>query len=127
METSSVAPAAGASKRLMRSLLAIGQNRAELALVELQEERERVLQAVLLTLGVAVLGLLAGLGLMASIVVFFWEQSHLAALLLMTLLHAVAAWWVQRRLAELKREWRTLPETCDQLRKDRECLERLLD
>jgi uncharacterized membrane protein YqjE len=127
METPSVAPATVASKRFARRLLAIGQNRVELALVELQEERERVLQALLLTLGVAVLGLLAGIGLMASIVVFFWEQSHLAALFVMTLLLAVAAWLVQRQLAGLKREWQTLPETCDQLRKDRQCLERLLD
>ena len=47
-------------KRLARLLLAIGENRLELLSVELQEERERLLCAILLALGVAAFSLLAG-------------------------------------------------------------------
>ena len=45
------------SKRLARRLLAIGENRFELLMVEVQDERERLLHAIVLALGVAALGL----------------------------------------------------------------------
>jgi uncharacterized membrane protein YqjE len=41
--------------------LAIGENRFELLMVEVQEERERLLHAIVLALGAAALGLLAGM------------------------------------------------------------------
>ena len=41
------------SKRFARRLLTIGENRFELLMVEVQEERERLLRAILLALGVA--------------------------------------------------------------------------
>src|ERR1035438_1109231 len=40
-------------KRFARRLLIIGENRFELLMVEVQEERERLLRAILLALGVA--------------------------------------------------------------------------
>ena len=51
---------AAASKECARRLLTIGENRLELLTVEVQEERERLLRAFLLALGVAAFGLLAG-------------------------------------------------------------------
>jgi uncharacterized membrane protein YqjE len=47
------------SKRFARRLLSIGENRCELLMVEVQEERERFLHAILLALGMAGFGLLA--------------------------------------------------------------------
>ena len=41
------------SKRCTRRLLTIGENSFELLMVEVQEERERLLRAILLALGVA--------------------------------------------------------------------------
>jgi hypothetical protein len=41
-------------------------------MVEVQEERERLLPAILLALGVAALGLLTGVALAGAIVVLFW-------------------------------------------------------
>jgi uncharacterized membrane protein YqjE len=55
------------SKTFARRLLTIGENRLELLTVEVQEERERLLHAFLLALGVAAFGLLAGLTLTAAI------------------------------------------------------------
>ena len=46
------------SKHFARRLLTIGENRLELLAVEVQEEREGLLHAILLALGVAALGLL---------------------------------------------------------------------
>ena len=63
------------SKHFARRLLTIGENRLELLTVEVQEERERLLHAFLLALGVATFGLLAGLTLTAAIVVLLWACS----------------------------------------------------
>ena len=63
-----------ASKRLVRRLLTIGENRFELLMVEAQEERERLLQAIRLALAVAVFGLLAGVALTGAVVVSAGHQ-----------------------------------------------------
>jgi uncharacterized membrane protein YqjE len=114
------------SKRFARRLLTIGENRLELLAVELQEERERLLRAILLALGVGTLGLLAGVALTGAIVVLFWEVSPLAALLVLTGLYGATAVCLYRRLTRLLRDWQNLPATIDQLRKDRACLEKHL-
>ena len=114
------------SKRLARRLLTIGENRLELLMVEVQEERERLLRAILLALGVAAFGLLAGVALTGAIVVLLWELSRVAALLVLTSLYGATAVFLYRRLMLLLREWQNLPATLDQLRKDRACLEKNL-
>jgi len=113
-------------KRLARRLLIIGENRFELLIVEVQEERERLLHAILLALGVAAFGLLAGVALTGAIVVLLWEVSRVAALLVLTCLYGVTAVFFYRRLTLLLRDWQNLPATLDQLRKDRACLEKNL-
>jgi uncharacterized membrane protein YqjE len=114
------------SKRFARRLMTIGENRLELLLVELQEERERLLYAILLALGVGTLGLLAAVALTGAIVVLFWESSRLAALLALTGLYGATAVCLYQRLTRLLRDWQNLPATLDQLRKDRACLEKHL-
>ena len=111
------------SKRLARRLLTIGENRLELLMVEVQEERERLLRAILLALGVAAFGLLAGVALTGAIVVLLWELSRVAALLVLTSFYGTTAFVLYRRLTLLLRDWQNLPATLDQLRKDRACLE----
>src|SRR5271163_3557515 len=124
METPSdtVPHLADASKRLAQRALVICENRLELLMVEVQEERERFLRAVLLALGAAAFGLLAGVGLTAIIAVAFWQQSPVAALVILTTLYTAAAALFYARLARLQRDWQMLPTTLEQLRKDRECL-----
>ena len=115
-----------ASKRFARRLLTIGENRLELLMVEVQEERARLLRAIMLALGVAAFGLLAGVALTGAIVVLLWELSPVAALLVLTGLYGATAVWLYRRLTLLLRDWQNLPATLDQLRKDRACLEKSL-
>jgi len=115
------------SKRLARRLLTIGENRLELLTVEVQEERERLLHAFLLALGVAAFGLLAGLTLTAAIVVWLWACSPVAVLLILSVLYGAAGICLYRRLIGLLRDWQTLSATLDQLRKDRACLEKILE
>ena len=119
-------PLAASSKRFAQRLLTIGENRLELLLVEVQEGRERLLRAFLLALGVAALGLLAGITLTAAIVVLLKACPPAAILLALTVLYGAAAVWLCWKLGGLLREQRTLSASLDQLRKDGECLKKIL-
>jgi uncharacterized membrane protein YqjE len=117
---------AATSKHIARRLLAMGENRLELLAVELQEESERQLRAILLLFGVAAFGLLVGLTLTAAIVVWLRDCSPVAVLLALTVLYAAVGIYLWRRLSRGLRDWQTLSATLDQLRKDRICLEQIL-
>jgi len=128
METSTVSfgQLAATTKTFARRLLTIGENRLELLAVEVQEEHERRLLAFVLALGVAAFGLLAGLTLTATIVILFWFWSPVAVLLILTAIYAAAGICLYRRLIGLLRNWQMLSATLDQLRKDRECLGKII-
>jgi len=115
------------SKQITRRLLTIGVNRLDLLMVEVEEERERLLHALLLALGVAVFGFLTGVALTVAIVVLLWEISPVAVLLVLAALYAATAAFLHQRLTLLQRDWKTLPATLDQFRKDRACLETILE
>jgi uncharacterized membrane protein YqjE len=123
---SSLRQLAATSKHFVRRLATIGENRLELLAVEMQEERERILHAFLLALGVAAFGLLAGIALTAAIAVLLWTYSPAAVLLILAGIYAAAGIFLCRRLAGLLRNWQTLSASIDQLRKDRDCLEKIL-
>ena len=114
------------AKHFARQLLVIAENRVELLMVDVHEERERLLRAILLALGVAVFGFLAGAALTVALVVMLWSLSPIAVLLILVLLFGAASVFLYRHLTILQRSWETLPATLDQLRKDRACLENYL-
>jgi uncharacterized membrane protein YqjE len=124
--TVSLGQLAATSKEFAHGLLTIGENRLELLAVEVQEGRERLLHAFLLSLGVAALGMLASITLTAAIVVLLWPGSPVTVLLTLTALYGAAAVYLCRRLTMLLRDWQTLAASLDQFRKDRECLEKIL-
>ena len=126
ISTVSFCQLATTSKKFVRRLATIGENRLELLAVEVQEERERLLHAFLLALGVAAFGLLAGIALTAAIAVLLWAWSPVAVLLILTGIYAGAGFFLYQRLTGLLRNWQTLSASLDQLRKDRACLENLL-
>jgi uncharacterized membrane protein YqjE len=112
------------SKRFAQRLFTIGENRLELLIVEIQEERQHLLHFLLLALSAAVLGILAGVALSLLIVVSLWERSPAAALLVLTTFYSATAVLLYRQLSALRRDWQPLAATLDQLRKDRACLEK---
>lgn len=114
---------AGPSKVFARRLLAIGANRLELLMVEVQEERARLLHALFLGCGIAASAFLAVLSLNAALVVLFWETSRVAVLAVSGLLYSALAFALYRKLGALLRDWTVLGSTLDQLRKDRGCLD----
>ena len=115
------------SKHFARRLLTIGENRLELLTLEVQEERKHLLHAIVLALGVAAFGLLAGVALTGAIVVILWDFSPVAALLMLTGLYGAAAVVLYRRLTGLLSHWQSFAATLDQLRKDRAGLEKALE
>jgi len=116
----SLAPG-GASARFARRLLSIGENRFHLLMVEVQEERDRLVGMVFLAIATAALGLLGGIAWSAALVIFFWETSPIRALLILGAVYAAAAIVLCRRLA-FRRQQQAFTATLDQLRKDRACL-----
>lgn len=118
-----------ASRRLAKRAVDLGVNRVELLLVELEEERERIVQAIIYALIAAVFGLLAGISLTLCVVMVFWNVSPVAALIAvvaLTVFYGAAAIFVSARLSKLRREWHAFAATLDQLRKDTACLAQLI-
>jgi len=113
---------ATASKRVAKRFLAILENRLALAMVELQEEREKVLRSLWFAMIAAVSGLLAGIVLTILVAIVFWGNHPIAALLVLMALYLSVAGIFYFRLTRLQRDWQTMPATIEELRKDRECL-----
>lgn len=114
------------SRQLVRRFMVLGENRVELLFVELQEERDRCLQALVLALATAVLFLLGGIVFSAAVVVACWNLGPLAALGILFIFYmagGILAWW---RLSRSLKSWDTLAGTRQQFRKDREQLERFI-
>lgn len=115
------------AKRFANRLVIVGENRRALFMLEFREERARLLSVLLLALGVAAFGFLAWITLTATIVVVFWPLSPLAVLLTLTCLYGGVAVWLWQRLMHKLRDGRPFAATLDQLRKDRDCLDKQLE
>jgi uncharacterized membrane protein YqjE len=113
---------ATASKRVAKRFLAILENRFALAVIELQEEREKVLHSLLYAMAAAVCVLLAGITLTILVAIAFWGNHPIVALSVLMALYLTIAAVFYLRLRKLRREWELLPSTIEQMRKDRECL-----
>src|SRR5436190_1549181 len=124
--TVNLADLAATSRRFAGRLITTGENRLELLMVEVQEERERLLHAILLALGVALFAFLSGVALTITLVVLLWSASPVGVLLTLTVLYGAVALLLYRRFALLQREWKSFPATIDQLKKDRACFEKIL-
>jgi uncharacterized membrane protein YqjE len=116
---------ADSTKRVIWRLLAVGHNRAELLMVEIQEERERMRVIIFMASAMAILGLLAGITITALIVAAS-SPHFLAALGILAVLYTGGAVFLYLRIAKVRKDWEPLSATRDQLQKDRECFEKTL-
>ncbi|HEY3854021.1 MAG TPA: phage holin family protein [Verrucomicrobiae bacterium] len=114
-----------ASKRLAKTALDMGENRLQLLLLELEEERDKVLRAVMLGVGIFAFGLLAGIAFTIVIVLAFWEHPVCAASIL-TAVYAGLALFLSSRLTHLRRDWVSFSASTSQLQKDVSCLTEVL-
>ncbi len=112
---------AGTVKKILWRLMAIGQNRVELLMVEMQEERARGQTIIILSAGVAVFGLLAVLTVTAVIACAF--ASHLLlALGILAGFYCIGAVFFYVKLSRMLQNWETFTSSREQFERDRECL-----
>ena len=111
-----------ASRRVAQRSLDIGANRVELFVVELHEERQRLMRSVVLALGVACLGVLGGFAFTLTVMVALWEYSPILPLAVLTVLYLIGAAVLVTKLVHAQKNWQMFSATLDQLQKDRECI-----
>lgn len=114
-------------RRLSANFLSILHNRMELLVVELQQERIRILEAVLFVAVIAALGFFALALLSTALIVFIWAKFGVDALLIclfsLSALGIAVALLVLWRLWVRLKDWAFLPGTLAELKKDLECLD----
>ena len=111
-----------ASRRVANRAVDIGANRIELFMVEMQEERERLLRSLYMGLAAGAFAILAGFAFTFGIVLVLWDRGAIGALFGLTAVYVAAAIFLRMRIMKLARDWPMFGGTMEQLRKDRECL-----
>ncbi len=114
------------SRRVAQRVLTIGENRLVLLVIEMQEERDRLLRLIFLALAMAVLVLLAGLTCTALLVLVVWPYAPLSALGGLTVVYALAAWLLWRRMQSMMQGWTAFASTLEHLHKDKAMLDKVL-
>ncbi len=109
-------------KRICDTLLATAQNRVELFAVELQEEKCRLIEAILCAAAVAVLGMLTLTLATFTLVILFWENGRFVALISLSLVYLVGTLLAWRALKTRLNSGSAFTATIDELKKDRSCL-----
>lgn len=110
-------------RRLLKTVLAIAQNRLELLLVELQQERWRFFDALLLAGAVLILAAITLMLATITLVVVCVEAKRLdllVVLMLLCLVATIVAFW---RLRTRLKNWAPFSGTLTELKKDKACLE----
>jgi uncharacterized membrane protein YqjE len=110
-------------QRLLRTLLSIAQNRLELVLVEVQEERTRVVEAFLLVAGVVAFGCMTLMLITFAVVAVFWENHRVAVLGSLSLLYLVVTLVAYWRLRHRLKHWPAFSATLAELKKDKAWLD----
>jgi uncharacterized membrane protein YqjE len=114
------------SRRLAKRFVDVGENRLRLLLLEVEEERERLIQAFLLGLGIMAFSLLAGVAFTVVVLLLFWAQAPVLAMSVLTLVYLSIAVFLALRLARLRRDWEAFSASLAQIRKDCSCLAEIL-
>jgi uncharacterized membrane protein YqjE len=108
---------------LLKTVLAIAQNRLELLLVELQQERWRFFDTLLLAGAFLILLSMTLMVATITLAVVCLEAKRLDLLIALMLLFAagasVAFWRLRKRL----KDWAPFSGTLSELKKDKACLE----
>ncbi|ERS88816.1 hypothetical protein Q671_07825 [Halomonas sp. PBN3] len=113
-----------AGKRLLGSLLATGETRLRLAVLELEEERARLVGLLLLA-GLALILLLLGIGVLTTLVIVaFWDSYRLTAIGVSAGVLLGGGLLLCLRVLQLARRRTLLASTLRHLATDRELIER---
>ncbi|MFO1461485.1 MAG: phage holin family protein [Verrucomicrobiota bacterium] len=113
----------GSLRRAGATLVSMAGNRLELMVVELQEERNRLLAVLALLLATAVFAGFALALVTGAVLYLLWSTHPLAALLGVALLYAGGATACVLRIQYLLRESQPFASTLAEFRKDQQCLQ----
>ena len=108
---------------LLKTVLAIAQNRLELLLVEMQQERWRFFDALLLAGTFLILLAMTLMLVTITLAVVCLEAKRLDLLVALILLCAAAASVAFWRLRTRLKNWAPFSGTLSELKKDKACLE----
>jgi uncharacterized membrane protein YqjE len=108
--------------RLLKTALAIAQNRLELLLVEVQEARWRFFDALLLTGVVLILALMTLMTATVTIVVVCVQAERLDVVVALALLYLAGTIFAFWRLHARLKNWALFSTTRAELKKDKTCL-----
>lgn len=110
-------------QRLGRTALGIAHNRVELLVVELEEERWRVVDALLLVASATVLVLMTLIAGTFALVLVFPTEHRLTVLAIVAALYLLATLAVLLKLRNRLKNWRSFSATLAELKKDKACLD----
>jgi uncharacterized membrane protein YqjE len=110
--------------RLFQTLRDSAANRIELFLVELQEERIRLIDALLLVAVAIVCAVMTLVMITFLVVVIFWDTHRLLVLALVTAAYAVAAVVAVVKLRSRLQRWQAFSATLEEFKKDRACFKK---
>lgn len=110
-------------RRLIDTGLGLAQTRLELLSVELQQEKNRLIELLAWLMIAVVLGMVALVLVSFTLVVLFWDTARVAVLVLLCVLYVGGAVWAAQRARKMMKHSRTpLQDSIEELKKDRACL-----
>ena len=113
-----------AARRLLGSLLATGETRLRLAVLELEEERVRLV-GLLLIVGLSLILLMLGIGVLTTLVIVaFWDSYRLTAIAVSAGSLLGGGLLLALRALQLAKRRTLLVSTLKHLATDRELVER---
>lgn len=110
--------------QLFHTLRDVAENRVELFLLELKEERMRLFDALLLAAAGIVCALMTLVMVTLTIVVIFWDTHRLLVLGLVTAAYAAAATVALVKLRSRLQRWQAFSATLQEFKKDRACFKK---
>ena len=110
-------------KRLVEGGLALAQGRLELFSVELQIEKGRLVEMLILAAIVVALALMTLTMITFTLVFLFWESARIAVLILLSVGYLAGTLFTWRALQRRLKQRSAFDGTLGELKKDRACLE----
>jgi uncharacterized membrane protein YqjE len=110
-------------RRLLATLIAIVQNRIELAALEFQEEKFRVIEVFILAAAAVTLGLMALMLITITVALILPEAARIVALAFLCLIYIAGAFWAYKSLQRRLRDWSPFSATLDEMKKDKAWLQ----
>ncbi len=111
-------------RQLGATILAIFHNRLELLVVELQEHRIRLVEALVLVAAMVALGFFTLALATAAVIIVVWTEFGVEGLLVLSGMGLIGTLLLGWQLRKRLKNWPLLEGTLAELRKDREWLEK---